>query len=67
MMRFTFAALGYVACSFLTFGHSYVNHVCDRQGDWVILCTSDREMGSLIKGSFWPIYWAGYGSIKIFD
>lgn len=60
-------AFAYLVGFFLTFGYTYANFSCDRPYTIEYMCGMDRDLGPIFKAIIWPIYWAGYGSIKLFD
>lgn len=56
----------YVVGFFLTFGYTYANFECGR-ADGEYTCKADQDFVPVAKGLIWPVYWAGHGSIKLFD
>lgn len=52
----------YIVVGFLTFGFAYTREWSPLQAQ-----TGGQQIGSILSGFFWPLYWPGYLSIKLFE
>ncbi len=57
MKKFMLCFLGYMACGFLTFAHNWDRWIDPKSQRF----QADAQVGAILSGGFWPVYWIGYG------
>lgn len=63
-MKTMAAVLVYLFVAFMTFGHVFNSFDCETpELGWS--CRGDRQVGSVLSGAFWPVYWGGAAAIEV--